>query len=248
MSDLEFSGLATPLTDADIVAAASRWQVEPALIRAVDEVESAGLGFLPDGRPKILFERHIFHRRTGGRYSVTYPSISNVMPGGYGPAGAYQHDRLHMAIALDRDAALQSASWGRFQIMGFNYAACGFVTVETFVATICESEARHLEAFFAFCRTNDLLRHLIEHDWRAFTRGYNGPGNVDYYSQRLAEAYHKHVATATPPPDDPIVAQQKAVQRALVAAGYDIGQAGADGWPGKDTLAAMRAYRKKRGV
>jgi hypothetical protein len=33
----------------------------------VRAVESAGRGFDADGRPKRLFERHKFHRFTGGR-------------------------------------------------------------------------------------------------------------------------------------------------------------------------------------
>jgi len=34
--------------------------VEVASIKAVAEVESSGDGFLADGKPKILFEPHIF--------------------------------------------------------------------------------------------------------------------------------------------------------------------------------------------
>jgi hypothetical protein len=243
MSELEFAGPATPLTDADIGAAAERWGIEAALLAAVAEVESAGAGFLSDGRPRILYERHVFHRLTQGRYSAAYPGISNPVPRGYGPAGAHQYVRLDEAIELDRRAALQSASWGRFQIMGFNYAATGFDEVESFVSAMCESEARHLEAFVAFVRANDLLRYLIAHDWRRFTMGYNGTGNVDEYSRKLAEAYRRHAAATA---GDPIVAQQQAVQSALAAAGYDPGPI--DGWPGARTLAAMSAYRRARGV
>ena len=54
---LEFSGPATPLDDAAIASAANKLGCEVAAVRAVVDVESGG-GFLPDGRPKILFERH----------------------------------------------------------------------------------------------------------------------------------------------------------------------------------------------
>jgi hypothetical protein len=46
--------------------------------------------------------------------------------------------------------------------------------------------------------------------------------------------------------DDPIVTKQKAVQDDLRAAGCDPGPS--DGWPGNDTLVAMTAYRRQRGV
>ncbi|NVH65249.1 DUF3380 domain-containing protein, partial [Burkholderia pseudomallei] len=45
------------LTDGDLVRAADTLGVSVACVRAVNEVESRGVGFLDDGRPKILFER-----------------------------------------------------------------------------------------------------------------------------------------------------------------------------------------------
>ena len=120
---------------------------EIAAIKAVAEVESRGDGFLQDNRPKILFERHIFSRTTGRKYDGSHPDISNRKAGGY-QGGAKEHDRLKEAMALDEEAALKSASWGRFQIMGFNHAACGYDSVQDFVAAMEESEDEHLQAFF----------------------------------------------------------------------------------------------------
>src|SRR5687767_4373955 len=112
MTTLEFAGPALPLSDADIATAAAELGVEPALIAAVAEVESAGAGFLRDKRPKILFEAHIFSRRTGHRYDGSHPNISSPTWNRalYGASGAHQYERLHEAIALDRKAALESAS------------------------------------------------------------------------------------------------------------------------------------------
>jgi len=74
-------------------------------------VETSGCGFLPDRWPKLLFERHIFHRLTGGRFDAEDPDVSQPTPGGYGRSGAHQYNRLAAAaIALNRGAALQSAS------------------------------------------------------------------------------------------------------------------------------------------
>lgn len=111
---------------------------EVASLRAVAEVESRGEGFLPDPStlPKILFEGHVFHRLTQGRFDVDHPGISYTKWDRAKYSGSLQGEweRLDTASALDRSAALESASWGAFQIMGFNYAACGYSTIEAFVA------------------------------------------------------------------------------------------------------------------
>ena len=86
---LEFAGPATPLSDHDIEAAAGQLGCQVAAVRAVIDVESRG-GFLPDKRPKILFERHYFHRLSGGSFSAGHPDISHPVWGGYGAAGAAQ--------------------------------------------------------------------------------------------------------------------------------------------------------------
>jgi hypothetical protein len=199
MPELQFAGSAIPLSGDDIAAAAASLGVEPAVIAAVAEVESAGGGFLPDKRPKILYEAHVFGRLTGHRYDVTHPDISAPAwdRSLYGTPGAHQYDRLHKAIGLDRPAALQSASWGRFQILGQNYSVVGFPDVEHFVVAMCESEAEHLKAFIAYCQRNNLIRHLATHDWRAFTAGYNGKGQVDHYSGLLETAYRRHAAASS---------------------------------------------------
>jgi hypothetical protein len=99
--------------------------VEAAALRAVAAVESAGSGFLPEPSPlpKVLFEGHAFHRLTQGRFDASHPTLSypKWTKQFYSKTGAGEWDRLNAACALDRTAALQSASWGMFQIMGFNY-------------------------------------------------------------------------------------------------------------------------------
>jgi hypothetical protein len=97
-----------------------RLGVKAAEIWAVLTVETMGSGFLPDRRPQILFERHIFRRETDGAFDATAPEVSSPAAGGYGALGAHQYDRLGQAIRLDRQAALRSTSWGIGQVMGFN--------------------------------------------------------------------------------------------------------------------------------
>jgi hypothetical protein len=115
----------TKLTEQDYAAAAELLGCEIAAIKAVAEVESHGEGFYPDGFPTILFERHKFHKFTNGRFDQSHPEISNSLAGGYGPGGQNQQRKFKLAFTLDPIAAMKSCSWGKFQIMGFNFAACG---------------------------------------------------------------------------------------------------------------------------
>ena len=190
---LEFAGPATPLDDEAIESAARKIGCQVAAVRAVIDVESRG-GFLADKRPKILFERHYFSRLTKRKYDASHPAISNPKWGGY-KGGKAEYDRLGEAIALDRDAALRSASWGAFQIMGDNYRVCGFQDVEDFVAAMVSGEPAQLDAFVAFVKKNRLDDELIRTDWAGFARGYNGPAyRVNKYDEKLEAAYRFHSA------------------------------------------------------
>ena len=107
-----FRGKAIPLDQEGLADVIDRLRVHAAELWAVLNVETRGCGFLPDRRPMILSERHIFSRETQHRFDNSNPDISNQQPGGYGAGGAAQYDRLQRAAALDRTAALRSASWG----------------------------------------------------------------------------------------------------------------------------------------
>jgi phage terminase large subunit-like protein len=115
----------------------------------------------------------------------------------HGASGAHQYDRLAEAIALDQPAALQSASWGMFQIVGMNFAACGFARVEDYVAAMCASEGAQLAAFAAFCAHEELTPLLAARDWSRFALRYNGPGEAaNDYAGKLAAAYQRRAAAA----------------------------------------------------
>lgn len=190
---LEFAGPATPLDDKAIKDAASAIGCAVAAIRAVIDVESQG-GFLPDGRPKILFERHYFSRLTSRRHDSTHPDISHPTWGGY-LGGAREYGRLTRAMELDRDAALRSASWGAFQIMGDNHALCGFASAGAFAEAMVSGAPAQLRAFVSFIRNTGLAGALIRADWAAFARGYNGPAyKANKYDEKLAAAYRRHSA------------------------------------------------------
>lgn len=182
------------LTSTDYTDCATDLQCQVAAVRAVVAVESSGGGFLPDGRPKILFEAKYFHDLTKGKYDKTNPNISSpVWNRKLYKGGAREWDRLNEAAALNRSAALQSASWGLFQIMGANFKRCGFQTVEDFVAAMEQSEGAQLKAFIGFVKSGKLDGFLRKLNWAAFAKGYNGPGYAkNKYDQKLAAAYGKY--------------------------------------------------------
>ena len=48
------------LSEKDLIDFSKKYNVELAAIKAVNEIESTGKGFLLSGKPKILFEGHVF--------------------------------------------------------------------------------------------------------------------------------------------------------------------------------------------
>src|SRR6266567_2201201 len=127
----EFVGTALPLDETGVTEVTERMGIHAPELWAVLNVETKGFGFLPDKRPSILYERHIFSRETNNKFDSAHPDISNPNQGGYGADGAHQYDRLTKAIALNRKAALDAVSWGIGQLMGFNSKIAGYPDVET---------------------------------------------------------------------------------------------------------------------
>jgi hypothetical protein len=232
------------ISQAAFRTAAEALGCEVAAIKAVAEVESRGDGFLPDNRPKILFERHIFSRETNRRFDGKYPDISNRSTGGY-LGGTREYARLERAYELDADAALKSASWGRFQIMGFNYKACGCKSVEEYVEAAKQSEDNQLLHFVGFVKTNHLDDELRRKDWAKFARGYNGPAYAkNKYDVKMRQAYEKYRhMTTTETPDVFRVIDVKSMQEALTYLGFDPGVI--DGLWGKNTSQAVRNFQVK---
>jgi hypothetical protein len=184
------------LDPADIRDAAVALNCDVASVEAVLDVEAAGVGFLSDGRPKVLFEAHWFSRLTDGAFDASHPHLSSPQwDASLYRGGAAEHDRLTAALELDAVAALSATSWGLFQILGVNYDLCGFESVDAFAADHKRGERRHLMAFVAYCRARGLDRYLAEHDWEAFARAYNGPAFARHgYRERLADAHARRAA------------------------------------------------------
>ena len=186
-------GEALRLVEADFVTAARDLDVDVAAVHAVAEVESGGrTGYDARKRPKILFEIHHFRDHTSGRYDTSHPHLSAPYRSKLRRA-SYQKDQwlvIAEAFALDKEAAVKSASWGMFQVLGSNAIDAGWTTLQQFVIDMFASEGQHMRAFLGFCRANSLIGYLKRHQWASFARGYNGPSYADgAYDVKMANAY-----------------------------------------------------------
>lgn len=192
----------------EIEAGAKKLGIEPCLMQAVVDVESNGDGFLLDGRPKILFEGHIFWQQldrfnrnpmnhfTNRLYLERYGDVSDILHKKWTRVhylgGAKEYTRFNRAVKIHSEAAYCSASWGLFQIMGFNYALCGYSTVHKFVEAMHDGYTGQIEAFGGFLLGNNLLKPLMNHDWAKFARGYNGSAYaVNKYDIKLEQTYNR---------------------------------------------------------
>ena len=194
------------LSEDDLKAFAEKFDVPLAAVKAVNEVESSGKGFLIDGRPRILFEGHIFWKQLKLRgldpTSFQEERLKNVLYKSWTKkhyeGGEQEYDRLEKAAGMSdidavHDAAYASASYGAFQIMGFHYNSLGYSSVDSFVADMYTHESAHLDAFGMYCKVNNLIRHMQSQDWTKFALGYNGPQQAqNKYDIKLKKAFDKY--------------------------------------------------------
>ncbi|MEN4883872.1 N-acetylmuramidase family protein [Enterobacter ludwigii] len=173
------------IDDTDYEDAAKELGCEVAAIKAVAKTETGSYGSYfkfednDDYVPAILFERHHFHKYTNGKYDQ-FEDISNSVAGGYG-ATSVQYTKLVKAYALDKKAALKSASWGKFQILASNFVTAGYTSPEDFVFALSKSEKNQLKAFVSFIKADRVLLHSIRtKDWLSFAKRYNGPRQNGY--------------------------------------------------------------------
>lgn len=184
-----------------VEAAASQYGLPASVLKAIADVEARGCGFLNDGRPLILFERHKFYEhlsKAKGEAAAKAAMASN--PNICHPQwdkSAYrgkegEYPRLQQAMQFDKTAALKSASWGMFQIMGDNHKACGFSTVDAFVESVKLNETEHFKGLINFIRdpgNKRILDAIKAKDFVSLARYYNGPGYAaNQYDVKLRNA------------------------------------------------------------
>ena len=179
-------------------AAALYLAIPLAALQAVQEVEARRHGFLADGRPAILFERHVMYRQLqhhgldADRLARRYPDLVNKSAGGY-QGGSREHYRLNLAKQIHSAAAIESASWGLFQIMGFHWKTLDYRSAADFELLMTESEQMQLDAFVRFIEANPKIHAALKaQNWPEFARRYNGPQyKRNQYDEKLAAAFEK---------------------------------------------------------
>lgn len=209
LASLQGSNTLQLLKHVDLVNASQRLGIPVAAVYALNEVESQGRGFLDNGKPVILYERHIMYRQLqvtrspeddqeqlrqrADDLAKQAPALVNPKAGGY-IGGTSEHQRLAQARQIDEVSALESASWGAFQVMGFHWKRLGYASVHDFVAAMVRSETDQLEAFVRFIETDaSLLKALKGLKWATVAKLYNGPDyQRNLYDVKLERAFERH--------------------------------------------------------
>lgn len=199
------------LTVEDFVEAAELLKCEVEVIKAVANVEAPKGGFLPDGRPVILFESHIFYKQLkfAGINPENYindPDFKNIITRKWDkskylglrrlddkdltPDIDNEYERFNVAQTLNNEAAIKSCSWGKFQVMAFNYKPCGYNNLWDFIGDIQKTEREHLIIFCKYIMNRGLDKYLREKNFTKFAYYYNGKGFAENkYDSKMEEEY-----------------------------------------------------------
>jgi hypothetical protein len=187
----------TAVTDADFVASGQRLgNVQAAAIKAFWKTEANGSGS-QNGTLKILPEPHRFSKNTGHRFDATNPTVS-YPKWGTRPYPKTQDARLAQMlqmVRLDVDAGFASVSYGAPQIMGENFAMCGYDSPFAFAAAMAQDEQTQLRAFEAFVTAAGIVPALRRVDkttasWEPVASKYNGTGfRVNNYHVKMRDNF-----------------------------------------------------------
>ena len=196
----------------EIEAVAAAQNIEAAALKAVIEVESGGRAMSKvDGRdmPLILYEFHVFYRYTGLTDAQRSEAVSRKLAARrwgdlpYAKSQSARYNQLARAAKINEQAAYAACSWGVGQVLGENAEWLGYGTPKALAEKAMEGVAGQIEVMLAFVRKAGLMDELQARDWRGFARRYNGPGQVDFYSTRMAAAYKRHAGDAWQPSTRP---------------------------------------------
>jgi hypothetical protein len=217
---------------------------DEALLWALIKQESETMtGFLPDRRPIILYERHVFARNSNNRFDQSHPDISGPQykPDEYGSLDN-QYLRLIEAMALDHAAALMAASWGLGQTLGEGAVEIGYASVDALVAQMQVSEDLQLDAIVAEISKKNAVQVFKNraNGLKDFARLYNGTGRVDGYASELTAKFDEFRTKGLP--DLP-------VRTAQMYLTYQKEKPGPiDGVLGNTTRGALLSFQAKQGL
>lgn len=200
----KFGGLLKSLSEA--------FEIEPASAIAVLCVESSGKGFEPKNQNRMIirFENHLFWKYWGKKSSGKFHQHFRYGRRENGKLKVWlghswrerEDDTWHsfhgsqpkewrvfeFARSLDDTAALFSISMGASQIMGFNYKAIGYKTVQEMFDKFSQDIRHHIRGLFDFLN-DKMIDALQRKDFVRFASFYNGPGQKQKYGEWIQNHY-----------------------------------------------------------
>lgn len=188
------------ITEGDWRKTAEDLGVEVAILKAIHTVETSGKSYLASGYPALLFEAHLFWKYLKAE-GKSPESLRGSHPGILSPSwnkslykgGQGEVPRVEEAWSISPSAALMSASWGAFQICGFNHKTCGYPSVFEFYRDMWRSESGQLKALAGFLRGSGIVPAMKSLNFKEIARKYNGPEySKNGYDVKLQKAYTTH--------------------------------------------------------
>lgn len=174
-----------------VVRTAEALDIEPAALEALRRVET---GAAVGGEDRIRFEPHVFLRKR--------PDLVEQIPYTRSSRGAWSTTKsetcraaFDRAFALAPKDAVESTSWGLWQVMGWALLKTWSDPTEA----VCQFYAEPISASYAvlasWIKTNKrFLTAIRAKDWESVARRYNGDGNnVQNYARKMREAYEQIV-------------------------------------------------------
>ncbi len=184
-----------------ITKIASELNIEKEIVESVCKAESEGKGF-KDNKIVIKFEGHVFYRMlvqngfsknqirkiASEHPTICYPCSTEK----YTKGQTNEYKRLEEAKQIHWTSAMESTSFGKFQIMGFNYKASGFNSLDSFVIKLKQSEENQTLAFGKYIENRNLDDNLRKKDFAGFSKRYNGKGYKQHsYDKKIKNNYAK---------------------------------------------------------
>ncbi|PCI03940.1 MAG: peptidoglycan-binding protein [Hyphomicrobiales bacterium] len=187
---------------------ASELNIEPAALKAVVQVESAGrlsVNIAGRAEPLIRFEGHYFYKLlplakrniavAQGLASAKAGTIKNPLT----QKGRWR--LLRRAMEINRAAALESVSWGLGQVMGSHWRWLGYASIDALVVEAREGTAGQIRLMARYIEKANLAEKLRAHDWAGFARAYSGPAYRKYkYHTKLKNSYGNFSASGSHKP------------------------------------------------
>ena len=223
-----------------IQTAANNLGWQPEMVRALATKEVTNDPFFTSKgqkKQKILFERHKFWRHLIAAgidpraLLRSDPSLADILsPSPYKVYGKFaeQYERRDRAANIHKDSAWAATSYTCFQILGENFAGCGYRSVTAFVESMDEPD-NWLSAMVALVKAKgvaELLQpqNLDKQNFALFSAAWNGPNyQKNNYDVELSRIYQRELAASLPRQESVAAAlvQSKTVRRtaATVAAG-----------------------------